>query len=100
MNQGIRPQVKRLVEMGALPPDRGADPAKVDKFDPEIHAIARPVSNAEARMLLAVFGPDDCYGLAWTLLHLIETAPQPVVDNVPAPHSNWWIRTLWDRAQR
>ncbi|MDB6032726.1 MAG: hypothetical protein JWM16_3064, partial [Verrucomicrobiales bacterium] len=25
--------------------------------------------------LVKVFGPDDYYGLAWSLLHLIESAP-------------------------
>ena len=62
--------------------------------------ISRPVSSQEAAALLTCFGPDDCFGLAWSLLHLIETAPEPVVTEEPDASANQWIRRLWDRANR
>ncbi|MGP3974308.1 hypothetical protein ACTWQF_09805 [Streptomyces sp. 8N114] len=43
------------------------------------------------------FGPDDCYGIAWTL-HLIETGPNPVLTRKPAPDANEWHHILWKRA--
>ena len=46
-----------------------------------------------------MFGPDDCFGAAWTLLHLIETAPnwpqEPLEDN-----GNEWLQMLNRRAER
>lgn len=36
----------------------------------------------------------DCYGVAWTLLHLIETGPNPVVTIKPAPDANEWHHRL------
>ncbi|WP_405858249.1 hypothetical protein OG407_14540 [Streptomyces sp. NBC_01515] len=51
-----------------------------------------------ARALVACFGPDDCYGVAWTLLHLIETGPNPALTVEPVPGANEWHRRLYDRA--
>ena len=39
---------------------------------------------------------DDCFGLAWTLLHLIETAPE-AIDRLPAGQ-NEWIDRIRDTA--
>ncbi|MEU0437733.1 hypothetical protein ABZ153_40335 [Streptomyces sp. NPDC006290] len=43
-------------------------------------------------------GPDDCYGVAWTLLHIIETGPNPVLTTEPGPDANEWHQRLYDRA--
>jgi hypothetical protein len=40
-----------------------------------LEKITKPVSDEEAQALLDPFGPDDCFGMAWTVLHMIETAP-------------------------
>lgn len=38
---------------------------------------------------------DDCYGLAWTLVHLIETAPEPGPRlNEPGPDDGDWAEVL------
>ncbi len=57
-----------------------------------------PVAGEEAAALAQCFGPDDCYGLAWTLLHHIETGPNPVITTRPGPDANEWHHTLWMRA--
>lgn len=49
--------------------------------------------------LLAGFGPDDCYGLAWTLLHLIETAPGAQTAEYPADSDNPWVQQLRRRVE-
>lgn len=43
-------------------------------------AITRPVTTEEAEALIPLLGDDTCYGLAWTLLHIIETAPAYAID--------------------
>jgi hypothetical protein len=58
------------------------------------------VTDDEARALATAFGPDECFGLAWTLLHLIETAPSPVVRQQPPEGASEWIRLIWDRWRR
>jgi hypothetical protein len=58
------------------------------------------ISDAEVRGLVHLFGPDECYGLAWTLLHLIETAPGwPLHDCLQDTH-NLWHERLCRRVDR
>ncbi|WP_346779766.1 hypothetical protein [Streptomyces sp. S3(2020)] len=66
-------------------PDQEADEDEIERRAGQLEAIPRPVSLAEAAALASCFGPDDCYGVAWTLAHLIETAPGPVPTARPAP---------------
>jgi hypothetical protein len=60
--------------------------------------FSRPATAEEATALVACFGPDDCYGVAWTLLHLIETGPNPVLTTKPASDANEWHDRLRRRA--
>ncbi|MET8790412.1 hypothetical protein [Streptomyces pseudogriseolus] len=64
----------------------------------QLEAISKPVTGEEARALVSCFGPDDCYGVAWTLLHLIETGPNPVLTTDPGPDANEWHQRLYNRA--
>ncbi|WP_206745434.1 hypothetical protein [Streptomyces sp. CB02009] len=41
---------------------------------------------------------DDCYGVARTLLHIIETGPNPVLTIDPGPDAHEWRKRLDDRA--
>lgn len=92
--------MKDFVELGPLP-ERHADEAMVSRHARQLLAIEPPVTDQEASKLIRCFGTDDCFGLAWTLLHLIETAPSgaPVVAE-PTDDDNEWVRLLWDRAHR
>jgi len=92
--------VEEFVALGPLP-DASADEGLIAKHQEALSRIARPVSAEEAIVLLGTFGPDDCYGLAWTLLHLIESAPGGApLKSEPSSSDNEWVRLLWERAQR
>ncbi|MFI7316760.1 hypothetical protein [Streptomyces venezuelae] len=81
----MRPEVQSFVADGPLP-DWDATEEEIDRRERRLAAISRPVTREEAAALATCFGPDDCYGVAWTLLHLIETAPGPVpVSQLPNP---------------
>src|SRR5689334_4478116 len=96
----IRKEVAAFVSLGTLP-DESADEAAIAAHQASLEKIARPVTDEEAGALLDSFGSDDCYGLAWTLLHLIESAPGArELTSEPGPDSNEWLRRLWARAQR
>lgn len=47
----------------------------IREFEDLLGKIKSPLTDEEACALVGTFGPDDCFGLAWTLLHLIESAP-------------------------
>ncbi|GCD42557.1 hypothetical protein GKJPGBOP_02221 [Streptomyces paromomycinus] len=93
----MRAEVRVFVADGPLP-DWDASEEEIDRRVRQLKAIPEPVTGEEARALVACFGPDDCYGAAWTLLHRIETGPNPVLTDDPGPGANEWARRLYDRA--
>ncbi|WP_330323714.1 hypothetical protein [Streptomyces pseudovenezuelae] len=93
----MRTEVQTFVADGRLP-DWDADEDEIDRRVKQLEAISAPVTPDEAHALAACFGPDDCYGVAWSLLHLIETSPGPVPPvTPPGTDSGEWHRTLWNR---
>ena len=99
----VRDEVRRFVDLGPLPPqDDGEDEAGdlvLEALEEALLAIEKPVTDEEAELLITAFGPDDCYGMAWTLLHLVETSPMPYPLTEPLADANQWHRRLWRRAQ-
>lgn len=97
----VRDSVRTLLALGKMPDEGSVSTAEeVDAFDAAITAIEAPVTDAEARLLVDVFGPkDSCFGIAWSLLHLIETAPNwPLWDALEGESE--WIETLRERARK
>lgn len=102
----IRNEVRDFVALGPLP-DSSADVEVIETHGQALEKISRPISNDEARALFVCFGPDDCFGLAWSLVHLIETAPDWPLDLMPEPFiesasesatDDWeWHKLLWIR---
>ncbi|GGZ29565.1 hypothetical protein GCM10010365_57400 [Streptomyces poonensis] len=89
--------MQTFVADGPLP-DWDASEEEIDSRVQQLDAISAPVTEEEAQALVSCFGPDDCYGVAWTLLHLIETGPDPVLTTDPGPKANEWHQRLHDRA--
>ena len=88
----MRRAVHELLALGPLPSEDEAEVEQLDRYEQLLHSIGRPVSDDEARVLVRIFPLSDesCYGLAWTLLHLIETAPHwPLEDCLRDDRSEW-----------
>jgi hypothetical protein len=98
----ISPRIQALVELGPLPSTEEAiaDGARLDEFEKRLHVITSPVSDDEACALLGLFGPDECFGLAWTLLHLIESAPNWPIENILNSFEGLWPERMKERVQR
>lgn len=97
----IREEVRRLVELGPLPDSDSTTEEELARLQAAIEAIPSPVTREEATLLLMMFGPDECYGLAWAGLSLIETTPGgPPIESQPPPDANEWVRLIWDSMQR
>ena len=94
-----RPVVDELVELGPLPSSVKPNMVRLQKFQVLLERVEQPVSNNDARALVNLFGPDDCFGLAWTLLHLIETAPGWPLEDVLDRSGSEWIDRLKQRAK-
>jgi hypothetical protein len=91
----VRKEVAELLSMGPLPASNVATEEDLNRREAALKAISRPVSYEEALALMSAFGTDECFGLAWTLLHLIETAPtRPRMPEDILLRSEW-LRMVW-----
>jgi hypothetical protein len=70
----MRQEVQELSNPGPLPDYETVDEEQLKMYESLLSSVTPPISDAAARSVVHLFGPDECYGLAWTLLHLIETA--------------------------
>lgn len=96
----MRREVVEFLSLGPLPPSGSADETQVERLGQALNKVVPPVSEEEAVALAFAFGPDECFGLAWKMLHLIESAPEGTpVGKLPV-NDNEWMKRLRDRAQR
>jgi hypothetical protein len=94
----MREEVLELIRLGSMPSEDSADVDVVRKYEELLHQISPPLTTIEASNLLHLFGPDSFFGLAWTLVILIESAPGwPEEVDLPAV-DNEWIQLLRIRA--
>ena len=93
----LRQEVRDLVALGILP-DELADAKLIDLHADLLERIASPVTDEEACLLVKLFGPDDCFGVAWTLVHHIETAPSWPLAECLLDDKNEWVDRLRRRA--
>ena len=96
----MRKEVQELVRMGPLPDCDTAAEEQLKTYESLLGRVAPPVSDEEARSLVRLFGPDECYGLAWTLLHLIDTAPGWPLHDCLKDDRNAWTERLRLRVER
>jgi hypothetical protein len=94
MSEPIRAEVAAFLAIAPLPASKNAEVEHVDRLADLLMKIPRPVSKEEAIRLATAFGPDGCFGLAWTLIHLIETAPGGAPLDVIPESDNEWIMLL------
>lgn len=96
----MRTAVQELLALGPLPASDDASVEKLQRIEAALKGIACPVAQDEATELAKLFGPDDCFGLAWSLLHLIETVPDLRSVLEQADGTNMWISSMWERLAR
>ena len=93
----IRRAVADFVEKGPLPAEDGATQEGIETLEGLLKAIDEPVSDEEAQALLGTFGPDGCFGLAWLVLHLIESATSALSAEYSENSDNEWVKLLEER---
>ena len=92
----VRQAVRELVSAGTFPTE-DASVEEIAETQRLLECIEMPISDEEAQLLLMAFGPDNCFGLAWTLLHLIESAPSARTADYSKNAGNLWVQLLKDR---
>ncbi|MCP3442085.1 hypothetical protein [Bradyrhizobium sp. CCGUVB14] len=93
----MQPAIQRLVQLGPFPSSSLAKAPVLREQEALLAGVQTPVTKDEARALVRLFGPDDCFGLAWSLLYLVETSPDWPIDDVLDGLSGEWIERLRER---
>lgn len=96
----MRQEIRNLVQMGPFPDETSTSKERVGQYEKLLQSVSPPVSNEEARALTKLFGVDGFYGLAFTMLHLVETAPNWPIAECLNDIDNEWIKELRERAER
>lgn len=96
----MRNTVKDFIGLGPLPESSATTEEDLDKRVAALKAINDPVTHEEAFALSESFGPDECFGVAWTLLHLLETAPNPPRPREEVFQRSEWLRMAWTERRR
>ncbi|MFF0446663.1 hypothetical protein ACFYT4_09655 [Streptomyces sp. NPDC004609] len=94
----VRREVEDLLGAGPLPSEDASE-EEIAEAQQLLEVINAPVSDEEAQALVACFGSDDCYGLSWTLLHLIETASGAQNARYSRNMENPWVQLLTARVE-
>jgi hypothetical protein len=94
----MQPAIQQLIGLGPLPSSSAATVPTIQTFEEQLSKVQTPISDDEARALVRLFGVDDCFGLAWTLLHLIESAPGWPLKDVLDTSVGEWVDRLRERA--
>ena len=102
-DEAMREEIKELARMGPLPSFKvGLRPdqrERIERYGVLILSIQRPVTDEEARVLVSLFGPDDCFEMEEQLVHLIESAPGWPLWDCLEDTNNEWIQTLIHRLE-
>lgn len=95
----IRKSVLKLQDLGRLPDESQDDDipqAFFDLFEYHLNTIQQAITKEEAKILIKLFPETSCYGMGWSLLHLIESTPdwpiQEIIDMCPS--TEWTNRLL------
>jgi hypothetical protein len=102
----VRPEIATLQSLGPLPDEawviNNSSLELLKRYEELIGSIHAPMSDEEACSLTSLFPNDDSstFGLAWSVLHLIEAAPGWPVPGSLENVQNYWIKFLRDRARR
>jgi hypothetical protein len=91
------------MSMGAMPDDTvDIGEAELSNWNAAIVALPVPLTDDEAIGLLNCFPADDglVFGVAWSLLHAVETAPYGPHLLSQLDQRSPWRAILWERASR
>jgi hypothetical protein len=95
--------VRRVLSIGRLPSD-DSDPdcALLGEWQSALDAVDSPVTEEEAVALVGCLPPDEstAFGLAWTLVHIIESAAIGPAFIASLDERSWWTMQLRDRLNR
>jgi hypothetical protein len=97
----MRPEVSNLVSKGPVPSAQGGVP-QIKEWQEAFEKIKPPISDDEAKALIGLFpaSDDDCFGLAWSLIHVVETCPHWPLRECLQDTDKPWLARLRQRSSK
>jgi hypothetical protein len=92
----MRIEVQSLLDLGPFPDSQNSSVEQVESYEKLLKNLSSPVTNDEACKLIKMFGSDEYFGLSWTLIHLIESAPSWPIESC-LERDNPWVNLLKTR---
>ena len=89
----MRPSVAAVIDLGRLPAESVDDLELWQRFEQTLGALPERCLDEEALALVDCFPEteESDYGMAWTLLHFIETAPSWPIPAAFHDRSPWVV---------
>lgn len=100
----VKETVRALEQLGPMPTNVEADRAGnlLERWEQLLTDLAEQgnLTDLESARLVPLFPNDDsdCYGLAWTLVHLVESAPSWPIHSALQSATGPWAAVLGQRA--
>jgi hypothetical protein len=90
-----------LSKMGSLP-DESAEIADgvLERYDELFQQIKSPLTEAEAVVIARLFPPVACFGMEWTIVHMLERSENWPSKALEAIVSRQWKMEMLDRIER
>ncbi len=93
--RSMRPEVVKLLALGRVPADN--DPhieTWLQEAEKYLDGLDNQATDEEARAIATLLNQNDGFGVSWTFLHFIESAPGWPLQDVLSMPTNEWIETL------
>jgi hypothetical protein len=94
----MRSELEQLLSLGPLTSEFAPDVALLEQQENLVLALTAPATDEEARAAMALFGADGCFGLAWAVLHFVESAPGWPIRECMADESSYWVGVMRERS--
>jgi hypothetical protein len=97
----VRDEFRELVELGPLPAGDALGHEQARQYTEVIDRLPGPPTADEAAALVGLLPPDEStsFGLAWSLVHTVESSPEwPVWEALDG--RNWWRTLLRERLSK
>lgn len=97
----MRSSIAQLARLGRLPSEALATAPELRAFETALQATEGPLTDEEALALLGTLPSSEqsCFGMAWTVLHLIESAPGWPLRQAASLLPNPWIAKMLERTR-
>lgn len=97
----IRNEVYSLQKLGKMPnEDDDIKDGFLEEYEELLHSVSKPINGVEAKVLATLFPDISCFGLDWTLLHLIESTPNwPITEVINEVKSLEWKKIILKRIE-